>query len=292
MARKGNPISVRLEKNRSSGMGATGAIRLGLVHLSLALAGLSGTAVLRIKIPRGRCVPISSYWLVRIGCFILLGLIIRRSLVFMNAGDLMDIVRPFLLTGAESGMNPGSGGGQPSDSVIPPFVQQGESHDKDAGSPDWETFGSIQELPTLEGGQRQPAQGDVVDLETGASNSRQEGTPKPSWSLKQILGWKTKEQIALARDIEERERDLISDYQKGIVDRFSKLRRKERGFSFPVGRNKWEEATETLLRGEGSEVWKEKAVEVDKLWIDGPFYQAVKGFLINDNNKNKRRKRR
>ncbi|KAL8149796.1 hypothetical protein AgCh_006709 [Apium graveolens] len=63
----------------------------------------------------------------------------------------------------------------------------------------------------------------------------------------------------------------------------------DRGVSFPIGRKKWEEATETLLRGEGSEVWKEKRRELDEQWVDGPFYQSLRG-LLSEWDKNKKRR--
>ncbi|KAL1826507.1 hypothetical protein ACET3Z_004919 [Daucus carota] len=126
------------------------SIQLSFVHLSSALVGLSGTTIFRVPWGQGG-LPISSYWLLKMRCLILLGLVIGKSWVFMNTGgDLMDIVRPFL--GSGNGMNPGSGGGGPSDSVILPFSQEGQNHDKDAGSPDWEDLQPIQEFPTLEGG--------------------------------------------------------------------------------------------------------------------------------------------
>ncbi|KAF1001341.1 hypothetical protein AG4045_022706 [Apium graveolens] len=56
-----------------------------------------------------------------------------------------------------------------------------------------------------------------------------------------------------------------------------------------LGRKKWEEATETLLRGEGSEVWKEKRRELDEQWVDGPFYQSLRG-LLSEWDKNKKRR--
>ncbi|KAL8147160.1 hypothetical protein AgCh_004762 [Apium graveolens] len=62
-----------------------------------------------------------------------------------------------------------------------------------------------------------------------------------------------------------------------------------KGVSFPIGRKKWEEATETLLRGEGSEVWKEKRRELDEQWVDGPFYQSLRG-LLSEWDKNKKRR--
>lgn len=77
-----------------------------------------------------------------------------------------------------------------------------------------------------------------------------------------------------------------------MVEILVKIKKKDRGFDFSMPREKWERATETLLRGESPEVWKAKFDELNAQRINGPFYQALRDLLVSDNNKNKKRKRR
>lgn len=270
-------------------MGAVEAIQLCFVHLSLALAGLWGTTLFRIPIPWGKGAPISSYWLLRAVCLILLGVLIRESLVFMNGGDLMDIVRPFLITGAGRVTDRGSGGGQPSDSfILLPFSQESHSRDRDAGSSGWGAPSPIQELPPLEGEHGQPTEVGV-DLEAEPSNGGRREAAAES-GLKRISSWRTKGEIAQARAIEEIKRDRIFGLRNRIVERLVKIKKKDRGVRFPVGKKKWEEVTETLLRGESPEIWREKLKELDEQWVDGPFYQSLRDLLLSEWNKKKKRR--
>ena len=166
MARKGNlvMISVRLEKRLFCFfpffVKGNVTLQFYLVHLTFALAGLSG-ATLRVRVPWGRSTPISYYWVLRTIFLVLLGSLIRESLVSMNTGDgdLMDIIGPLFRKGGSGSAGPGGGLPDPS-GVGPgpgfPVLADHREEDKGSGSPSWGALSPIEELPPLEGEQGLP----------------------------------------------------------------------------------------------------------------------------------------
>jgi len=184
------------------------AISLRL-DFTFAFAGLWGTTL-----PWGRGTPISSYWVLRTVCLLLLGLTIRESLVSMDTGDLMDAVLPFLRKGAAGEITAGPGGSLPDPSgggPVFPLVAASE-RDEDTGSPSWEDLSPLEELspehglPTeeapLEREHGLPTEGGA-DMEAEPSNSRQEEAPEPKRGRRfyidaRFINWKTRAQVAQA----------------------------------------------------------------------------------------------
>lgn len=255
------------------------------IGILFSLSGLPGKLLFRL--PFG--LRITSGFLTRFFVMMLFGLVWRSSILHMD--ELMRAAAQFCST-LGGGTSVTGSGGQPSGSSILPVLPEDRTRERDAGSPDWETLAPIQELPDLEGRQGQPAEGDVVDLEAGPSNSPQPNR-KQRFIDDRLTTWKTRDQIALDREIEEGRQRMFSNFQTRVVNIFKTLNKKQRGFEFPMSVEKWNKAIETLLREESSEVWKQKSDELNgREWIDGPFFRSVRNFLINKNNQNKRRKRR
>jgi hypothetical protein len=190
-------------------------------------------------------------------------------LVFMNTGDLMDAVRPFLraeatgdkiMTGPGGSLPDPSGGG-------PVFPLLAESQrDEETGSPVWGDLSPLEELSPLEGGEDR-------DLEAGPSNSQ---APKRRRFLDdRLTSWKTRDQVA--RDLADKKSDrtLISIWEREMVELLVKMK----GKPFSVSRDKWRKAAETLLRGKPL-LYFDKVKELFEQREESPFYRSLLELVV------------